>query len=259
MIPRTPDHSRTRRLRGLSRMTCAHLKLIGARSRALELGLFARCGTSNAVCVKTNPRGWMLAADESAWVLQGLVKTRRHGNIGDGLEWSSRWRGHPPNPPELHEPFRAGDGVGGNPARSVHDGRRPIGFEANFVGAPEHPKQVIGVGRVEGIGGYGNSLAFDRGGKMRFHTRYDGKLLSTRWRVVSPEKTDFLRSRIRREHGRLFISARNRRDGIHGATMASAAFETRRESAPTVSGRRSIRKKTTSARSVHRNHGGGFA
>jgi phosphoribosylformylglycinamidine synthase len=105
-------------------------------------------------------------------------------------------------------------------------------------GAPEHPKtRHLVSGVVAGIGGYGNSFGVPTvGGSVNFHTRYDGNILVNAM-AVGIAKADSIFYAKATGIGRpiVYLGSKTGRDGIHGATMASASFEANaEEKRPTV-------------------------
>jgi phosphoribosylformylglycinamidine synthase len=94
-------------------------------------------------------------------------------------------------------------------------------------GDPAHPKtRHLVAGVVAGIGGYGNSFGVPTvGGQVRFHTRYDGNCLVNAMAVGLAE-TDKIFYAAATGVGMpiVYLGSKTGRDGIHGATMASAEF-----------------------------------
>ena len=105
-------------------------------------------------------------------------------------------------------------------------------------GDPEHPKtRHLVSGVVAGIGGYGNSFGVPTvGGQVRFHTRYDGNNLVNAMAVGLAEKDKiFYAAASGVGMPIVYLGSKTGRDGIHGATMASAEFgEDAEEKRPTV-------------------------
>ncbi len=105
-------------------------------------------------------------------------------------------------------------------------------------GAPEHPKtRHLVAGVVAGIGGYGNSFGVPTvGGSVDFHTRYDGNILVNAMAVgIAKADEIFYAKATGVGHPIVYLGSKTGRDGIHGATMASASFEANaEEKRPTV-------------------------
>jgi phosphoribosylformylglycinamidine synthase len=94
---------------------------------------------------------------------------------------------------------------------------------------------------VAGVGGYGNSFGVPTVGGDRFHTRYDGNILVNAMAVGLARATRFLRGGLGVNMPIVYLGSKTGRDGIHGATMASAEFddEARRSARPCRSAIRS--------------------
>jgi phosphoribosylformylglycinamidine synthase len=118
-------------------------------------------------------------------------------------------------------------------------GARPIAMmNALRFGEPEHPKtrHLVG-GVVSGIGGYGNCMGVPTvGGEVNFHKSYNGNILVNAM-CVGLARTDKIFKSAAKGAGNpvVYIGSKTGRDGIHGATMASAEFnEDSEEKRPTV-------------------------
>src|SRR6476619_6984506 len=171
-------------------------------------------------------------------VLQGPGENAGVVDIGDGFAAVFKMESH--NHPSYIEPYPgATTGVGGILRDVFTMGARPIAcLNALSFGAPSHPKtrQLVG-GVVAGIGGYGNSFGVPTvGGEVRFHTRYDGNCLVNAMAVGIAE-TDKIFYAAASGVGMpiVYLGSKTGRDGIHGASMASAEFdEDSDEKRPTV-------------------------
>src|SRR5215475_8071135 len=159
-------------------------------------------------------------------------------DIGDGQAIVFKMESH--NHPSYIEPYQgAATGVGGIMRDVFTMGARPIALlNALSFGAPEHPKtRHLVSGVVAGIGGYGNSFGVPTvGGSVRFHTRYDGNCLVNAMAVGLAE-TDKIFYAAASGVGMpiVYLGSKTGRDGIHGASMASAEFdEDSDEKRPTV-------------------------
>ena len=144
------------------------------------------------------------------------------------------------NHPSYIEPYQgAATGVGGILRDVFTMGARPIAcLNALSFGDPKHPKtRRLVSGVVAGIGGYGNSFGVPTvGGQVRFHTRYDGNCLVNAMAVGLAE-TDKIFYAAASGVGMpiVYLGSKTGRDGIHGATMASAEFgQDAEEKRPTV-------------------------
>ena len=151
---------------------------------------------------------------------------------------SSRWNRH--NHPSFIEPYQgAATGVGGIMRDVFTMGARPIAMmNALRFGEPSHPKtRHLVSGVVSGIGGYGNCMGVPTvGGEVNFHRSYNGNILVNAM-CVGLARTDkiFLSAAKGAGNPVVYVGSKTGRDGIHGATMASAEFnEDSEEKRPTV-------------------------
>jgi phosphoribosylformylglycinamidine synthase II len=203
------------------------VKLIGRVPSFTELGIFSamwneHCSyKSSKVHLRTLPT-------QAQWVIQGPGENAGVINIGDGLAVVFKMESH--NHPSYIEPYQgAATGVGGILRDVFTMGARPIAcLDALSFGAPEHPRtRHLVSGVVAGIGGYGNSFGVPTvGGQLRFHSRYDGNCLVNAMAVGLAEadrifyaKATGVRMPI------VYLGSKTGRDGIHGASMASAEFD----------------------------------
>ncbi len=203
------------------------LKIIGRVPSFTELGIFSAMW--NEHCSYKSSRLHLRGLPTKApWVIQGPGENAGVIDIGDRLAVVFKMESH--NHPSFIEPYQgATTGVGG----ILHDvftmGARPIAcLNAISFGAPEHPRtRHLVSGVVAGIGGYGNSFGVPTvGGQMRFHTRYDGNILVNAMAVGLAE-TDkiFYAAASGVNMPIVYLGSKTGRDGIHGATMASAEFD----------------------------------
>ena len=159
-------------------------------------------------------------------------------DIGDGDVCVFKMESH--NHPSFIEPYQgAATGVGGILRDVFTMGARPVAA-LNFLrfGAPDHPKtRRLVAGVVAGIGGYGNSFGVPTvGGSTGFHRRYDGNILVNAMAVgVAKRDAIFTSAATGIGNPIVYLGSKTGRDGIHGASMASAAFEAdAEEKRPTV-------------------------
>jgi phosphoribosylformylglycinamidine synthase II len=159
-------------------------------------------------------------------------------DIGDGDVCVFKMESH--NHPSFIEPYQgAGTGVGGILRDVFTMGARPVAA-LNFLrfGAPDHPKtRRLVAGVVAGIGGYGNSFGVPTvGGSTGFHRGYDGNILVNAMAVgVAKRDAIFTSAATGIGNPIVYLGSKTGRDGIHGASMASAAFEAdAEEKRPTV-------------------------
>ena len=212
-------------------------ELIGRAPKFTELGIFSamwneHCSyKSSKVHLRTLPT-------KAPWVIQGPGENAGVIDIGDGLACVFKMESH--NHPSYIEPYQgAATGVGGILRDVFTMGARPIAcLNALSFGDPGHPKtRHLVSGVVAGIGGYGNSFGVPTvGGSVRFHTRYDGNCLVNAM-AVGLAQTDkiFYAAASGVDMPIVYLGSKTGRDGIHGATMASAEFdEDSEEKRPTV-------------------------
>ena len=159
-------------------------------------------------------------------------------DIGDGQAAIFKMESH--NHPSYIEPYQgAATGVGGILRDVFTMGARPVAnLNALRFGRPDHPKMrhlISGV--VRGIGGYGNCVGVPTvGGEVNFHGAYDGNILVNAMTVgVAETNKIFYSAASGVGNPIVYVGSKTGRDGIHGATMASADFsEDSEEKRPTV-------------------------
>jgi len=213
------------------------LELIGREPTLTELGIFSamwneHCSyKSSRVHLRTLPTA-------GPQVIQGPGENAGIVDIGDGLACVFKMESH--NHPSYIEPYQgAATGVGGILRDVFTMGARPIAcLNALFFGAPGHPKtRHLVAGVVAGIGGYGNSFGVPTvGGSVRFHARYDGNCLVNAMAVgIARKDRIFYSAASGVGMPIVYLGSKTGRDGIHGASMASAEFgEDSEEKRPTV-------------------------
>jgi phosphoribosylformylglycinamidine synthase subunit PurL len=191
-----------------------------------ELGIFSvmwseHCSyKSSKIWLKTLPttgRRVICGPGENAGVV----------DIGDGDAVVFKIESH--NHPSFIEPYQgAATGVGGILRDVFTMGARPIAILASLrFGSIEHPRtRHLLSGVVAGIGGYGNCVGVPTvGGECEFHSSYDGNIIVNAM-CVGLARADRIFSSAAAGPGNLvvYVGAKTGRDGIHGATMASAEF-----------------------------------
>src|SRR5436305_5910909 len=223
---------------GLTGDECERIeRLIGREPTITELGIFSamwneHCSyKSSKIHLKTLPIS-------GPQVIQGPGENAGVIGIGDGLAVVFKMESH--NHPSYIEPYQgAATGVGGILRDVFTMGARPIAcLNALSFGDPAHPKtRHLVSGVVAGIGGYGNCFGVPTvGGSVRFHARYDGNCLVNAMAVGLAE-TDKIFYAAASGVGMpiVYLGSKTGRDGIHGASMASAEFgEGAEEKRPTV-------------------------
>ncbi|MBN8920803.1 MAG: phosphoribosylformylglycinamidine synthase subunit PurL, partial [Rhizobiales bacterium] len=202
------------------------LDLIGREPTLTELGIFSAMW--NEHCSYKSSRIHLRGLHTRApWVIQGPGENAGIVSIGDGLAVVFKMESH--NHPSYIEPYQgAATGVGGILRDVFTMGARPIAcLNALSFGDPAHPRtRHLVAGVVAGIGGYGNSFGVPTvGGQMRFHTRYDGNCLVNAMAVGLIETGKIFYAKATGVGNPVvYLGSKTGRDGIHGATMASAAF-----------------------------------
>jgi phosphoribosylformylglycinamidine synthase len=162
------------------------------------------------------------------WVIQGPGENAGVIDIGDGEACVFKMESH--NHPSFIEPYQgAATGVGGILRDVFTMGARPVAcLNLLRFGAPDHPKtRRLVAGVVAGIGHYGNAFGVPTvGGSIGFHPRYDGNILVNAMAVgVARADSIFYAKATGVGNPIVYLGSKTGRDGIHGATMASAAFE----------------------------------
>ncbi|SFG70552.1 phosphoribosylformylglycinamidine synthase subunit PurL [Methylobacterium gossipiicola] len=211
--------------------------LIGRDPTLTELGIVSAMW--NEHCSYKSSRKHLRGLPTKApWVIQGPGENAGVIDIGDGLACVFKMESH--NHPSFIEPYQgATTGVGGILRDVFTMGARPIAaLNALRFGSPDHPRtRHLVSGVVAGIGGYGNSFGVPTvGGLMGFHSRYDGNILVNAM-AVGLARTDAIFYAAATGVGNpiVYLGSKTGRDGIHGATMASAEFDDASESKrPTV-------------------------
>src|SRR5918998_4304751 len=233
--PITPDLVREHGLKGDEYRR--FLDLIGREPTLTELGIVSAMWNEHC-SYKSSPLHLRTLPTEAPWVIQGPGENAGAIDIGDGLAVVFKMESH--NHPSFIEPYQgAATGVGGILRDVFTMGARPIAcLNSLSFGAPEHPKtRHLVSGVVAGIGGYGNSFGVPTvGGSVRFHTRYDGNNLVNAM-AVGLAQTDKIFYAAASGVGMpiVYLGSKTGRDGIHGASMASAEFgEDSEEKRPTV-------------------------
>ena len=148
-------------------------------------------------------------------------------DIGDGQAAIFKMESH--NHPSYIEPYQgAATGVGGILRDVFTMGARPIAnMNALRFGSPDHPRmRHLIAGVVHGIGGYGNCVGVPTvGGEVNFHPAYDGNILVNAMTVgIADQEKIFYSGAAGVGNPIVFVGSKTGRDGIHGATMASADF-----------------------------------
>ena len=213
------------------------LHALGREPNLVELGIFSVMWSEHC-SYKSSRFHLKKLPTEAPWVIQGPGENAGVIDIGDGQAAIFKMESH--NHPSYIEPYQgAATGVGGILRDVFTMGARPVAnMNALRFGSPEHPKMKHLVqGVVAGIGGYGNCVGVPTvGGETNFHKAYDGNILVNAM-TVGVAETDkiFYCAATGLGNPIVYVGSKTGRDGIHGATMASADFdENSDEKRPTV-------------------------
>ncbi|MFW2828614.1 phosphoribosylformylglycinamidine synthase subunit PurL [Sphingomonas sp. ID0503] len=213
------------------------LHAMGREPNLTELGIFSvmwseHCSyKSSRIHLKKLPT-------EGPQVICGPGENAGVVDIGDGQAAIFKMESH--NHPSYIEPYQgAATGVGGILRDVFTMGARPVAnMNALRFGRPDHPKmRHLIAGVVHGIGGYGNCVGVPTvGGEVNFHPAYDGNILVNAMTVgVADTDKIFYSAASGVGNPIVYVGSKTGRDGIHGATMASADFgEDADEKRPTV-------------------------
>ncbi|MBA3510782.1 phosphoribosylformylglycinamidine synthase subunit PurL [Sphingomonas sp.] len=213
------------------------LKALGREPNLVELGIFSvmwseHCSyKSSRVHLRKLPTG-------APWVICGPGENAGVIDIGDGDAAIFKMESH--NHPSYIEPYQgAATGVGGILRDVFTMGARPIAnLNALRFGRPDHPKtRHLVAGVVAGIGGYGNCVGVPTvGGEVNFDAAYDGNILVNAMTVgIAKADKIFYSAAAGIGNPVVYVGSKTGRDGIHGATMASADFaQDSEEKRPTV-------------------------
>jgi phosphoribosylformylglycinamidine synthase II len=224
---------------GLTDDEYAHFKsLIGGREPTFtELGIVSAMW--NEHCSYKSSKKWLKTLPtEGPRVIEGPGENAGVVDIGDGEAVVFKMESH--NHPSYIEPYQgAATGVGGILRDVFTMGARPIAaMNALRFGEPNHPKtRHLVSGVVAGVGGYGNAFGVPTvGGEVEFHERYNGNCLVNAF-AAGIAKTDGIFTSRAEGVGLpvVYLGAKTGRDGVGGATMASAEFDDSiEEKRPTV-------------------------
>src|SRR5436309_8856316 len=200
--------------------------ILGRTPNLTELGIISAMWSEH--CSYKSSKVWLKTLPTSGpRVICGPGENAGIIDIGDGQACVFKMESH--NHPSFTEPYQgAATGVGGILRDVFTMGARPIALLNSLrFGSPDHPKtrHLVG-GVVAGIGGYGNCVGVPTvGGECQFHPAYNGNILVNAM-CVGLARADRIFYSAAAGPGNLviYVGAKTGRDGIHGATMASAEF-----------------------------------
>ena len=213
------------------------IRLLNREPTFTELGIVSAMW--NEHCSYKSSKKWLRTLPtEGPQVICGPGENAGVVDIGDGQAVVFKMESH--NHPSYIEPYQgAATGVGGILRDVFTMGARPIAaMNSLSFGEPAHPKtKSLVAGVVAGIGGYGNAFGVPTvGGEVRFHRAYNGNCLVNAFAAGLADADKIFYSAASGV-GRpvVYLGAKTGRDGVGGATMASAEFDdTIEEKRPTV-------------------------
>ncbi|MCE8439396.1 phosphoribosylformylglycinamidine synthase subunit PurL [Rhodovulum sulfidophilum] len=213
------------------------LQLLGREPSFTELGIFSAMW--NEHCSYKSSKKWLRTLPtEGPQVICGPGENAGVVDIGDGQAVVFKMESH--NHPSYIEPYQgAATGMGGILRDVFTMGARPVAaMNALSFGQLAHPRtrQVVH-GVIEGVGGYGNCFGVPTvGGEVRFHPAYDGNCLVNAFAAgLADADKIFYSAASGVGMPVVYLGAKTGRDGVGGATMASAEFdEGIEEKRPTV-------------------------
>ncbi len=210
---------------------------MGRVPNMLELGIFSVMWSEH--CSYKSSRIHLAKLPTKApWVICGPGENAGVIDIGDGDAAIFKMESH--NHPSFIEPYQgAATGVGGILRDVFTMGARPVAnmnaLRFGEIDAPKMRHLVKGV--VAGIGGYGNCVGVPTvGGETNFHKAYNGNIIVNAMTVgIARQDKIFYSAAAGIGNPVVYVGSKTGRDGIHGATMASAEFDdASEEKRPTV-------------------------
>ena len=200
---------------------------MGRVPNLLELGIFSVMWSEH--CSYKSSRIHLSKLPTTApWVICGPGENAGVIDIGDGDAAIFKMESH--NHPSFIEPYQgAATGVGGILRDVFTMGARPVAnmnaLRFGEIGAPKMRHLIKGV--VAGIGGYGNCVGVPTvGGETNFHKAYNGNIIVNAMTIgVAKQDKIFYSAAAGIGNPVVYVGSKTGRDGIHGATMASAEFD----------------------------------
>ena len=213
------------------------ISLIGKEPNLLELGIFSAMWNEHC-SYKSSKKYLKTLPTKNKKVIQGPGENAGVVDIEDGDALVFKIESH--NHPSYIEPYQgAATGVGGILRDVFTMGARPIAtLNSIHFGNHNHPKtKNLLNGVVSGIGGYGNCIGIPTvGGEVKFDNSYNENILVNAMAVGVVKKNKIFYSKAKKVNQPvIYVGSKTGRDGIHGASMASAEFdENAEEKKPTV-------------------------
>ena len=213
------------------------ISLIGKEPNLLELGIFSAMWNEHC-SYKSSKKYLKTLPTKNKKVIQGPGENAGVVDIEDDDALVFKIESH--NHPSFIEPYQgAATGVGGILRDVFTMGARPIAtLNSIHFGSHDHPKtKNLLNGVVTGIGGYGNCMGIPTvGGEVKFNDSYNENILVNAMAVGLVKKNKIFYSKAKgSDQPVIYVGSKTGRDGIHGASMASAEFdENIEEKKPTV-------------------------
>ncbi len=211
--------------------------LLGREPNLLELGIFSAMWNEHC-SYKSSKLHLKKLPTKNNIVIQGPGENAGVIDVGDNDAIIFKIESH--NHPSFIEPYQgAATGVGGILRDVFTMGARPIALMNSIhFGSPENNKtKSLLSGVVSGIGGYGNSIGIPTvGGETKFNSTYNENILVNAMAVGHANKNKIFYSKAKGINKPVvYVGSKTGRDGIHGATMASAEFDDNSDSKkPTI-------------------------
>ncbi|HSY79325.1 MAG TPA: phosphoribosylformylglycinamidine synthase subunit PurL, partial [Verrucomicrobiae bacterium] len=202
-------------------------QIIGRTPTYTELGVFSVMWSEHC-SYKSSRRHLRKLPSKSELVVQGPGENAGAIDVGDG--WAAVFKIESHNHPSFVEPYQgAATGVGGILRDIFTMGARPVASMNSLkFGSFEHPRTryLLG-GVVGGIGGYGNCVGVPTvAGEVMFDAAYNANILVNAFCLGLVRKGEMMSAKARGVGNPvLYVGSATGRDGIHGASMASAEFD----------------------------------
>tara|TARA_Y100001970_G_scaffold291504_1_gene428915 strand:+ start:383 stop:2563 length:2181 start_codon:yes stop_codon:yes gene_type:complete len=213
------------------------IKLLKREPNLLELGIFSAMWNEHC-SYKSSKKHLKNLPTKGKQVIQGPGENAGVIDVGDDDAIIFKIESH--NHPSYIEPYQgAATGVGGILRDVFTMGARPIALlNSIHFGSPDHFKtKSLLNGVVSGIGGYGNCIGIPTvAGETKFNSTYNENILVNAMAVGHAKKNKIFYSKAKGlNKSVVYVGSKTGRDGIHGASMASAEFdENSEEKKPTV-------------------------
>jgi len=213
------------------------INLIGKEPNLLELGIFSAMWSEHC-SYKSSKKYLKTLPTKNKKVIQGPGENAGVVDIDDNDALVFKIESH--NHPSYIEPYQgAATGVGGILRDVFTMGARPIAtLNSIHFGSHKHSKtKNLLNGVVSGIGGYGNCIGVPNvGGEVKFDSSYNENILVNAMAVGLVKKNKIFYSKAKGiDQPVIYVGSKTGRDGIHGASMASAEFdENTEDKKPTV-------------------------